>query len=87
MPQVKLPKQMDFARDADRTLDSVPRLIVADWVEAKFYSVSTWHNLPGHIPKKITVGKEVGLVFLCCLLSEVPLHRRLKEGSSPVALR
>ena len=33
VPQVKLPKRLDLARDADRALDSVPGLIVANWVE------------------------------------------------------
>jgi len=28
-----LPKRLDLARDADRALDSVPGLIVANWVE------------------------------------------------------
>ena len=36
VPQVKLPKRLDLARDADRALDSVPGLIVANWVEGKF---------------------------------------------------
>ena len=31
VPQVKLPKRLDLARDADRALDSVPGLIVANW--------------------------------------------------------
>jgi hypothetical protein len=35
VPQVKLPKRLDLARDADRALDSVPRLIVANWVEGQ----------------------------------------------------
>ena len=35
VPQVKLPKRLDLARDADRALDSVPGLIVANWVEEK----------------------------------------------------
>ena len=35
VPQVKLPKRLDLARDADRALDSVPGLIVANWVERK----------------------------------------------------
>ena len=33
VPQVKLPKRLDLARDAERALDSVPGLIVANWVE------------------------------------------------------
>jgi hypothetical protein len=33
VPQVKLPKRLTLARDADRALDSVPGLIVAKWVE------------------------------------------------------
>ena len=31
VPQVKLPKRLDLARDADEALDGVPRLIVAGW--------------------------------------------------------
>lgn len=33
VPQVKLPKRLDLARDADRALDGVPALIVANWLE------------------------------------------------------
>ena len=36
VPQVKLPKRLHLARDADRALDSVPGLIVANWVEGRF---------------------------------------------------
>ena len=35
VPQVKLPKQLDLARDAERAQDAVPGLIVARWVEAR----------------------------------------------------
>ncbi|NHB78263.1 DUF6441 family protein [Rhodobacter calidifons] len=35
VPQVKLPKRLDLARDAERALDGVPGLIVANWVEEK----------------------------------------------------
>ena len=35
VPQVKLPKRLDLDRDANRALDSVPGLIVANWVEGK----------------------------------------------------
>ena len=35
VPQVKLPKRLDLARDTDRALDSVPGLIVANWVEGR----------------------------------------------------
>lgn len=35
VPQVKLPKRLDLDRDADRALDSVPGLIVANWVEGR----------------------------------------------------
>ena len=35
VPQVKLPKRLDLARDAARAHDAVPGLIVANWVEAK----------------------------------------------------
>ncbi|MBE0455683.1 MAG: hypothetical protein IBX58_18810 [Roseovarius sp.] len=35
VPQVKLPKRLDLARDADRALDSVPGLIVTNWVEGR----------------------------------------------------
>ncbi|MGP6089748.1 DUF6441 family protein [Antarctobacter jejuensis] len=31
VPQVKLPKRLDLDRDAERALDSVPGLIVANW--------------------------------------------------------
>ena len=33
--QVKLAKRLDLARDAERAVDRVPRLIVANWVEGK----------------------------------------------------
>ena len=33
VPQVKLPKRLDLDRDAERALDSLPGLIVANWVE------------------------------------------------------
>jgi hypothetical protein len=32
VPQVKLPKRLDLNRDAERALDSVPGLIVTNWV-------------------------------------------------------
>jgi len=35
VPQVKLPKRLDLARDAERALDSVPGLIVANWLVEK----------------------------------------------------
>ncbi|MGB3796969.1 MAG: DUF6441 family protein [Alteraurantiacibacter sp.] len=35
VPQVRLRKRLDRARDADRAVDSVPGLIVAGWVEGK----------------------------------------------------
>ncbi len=35
VPQVKLQKRLDLNRDAERTLDSVPGLIVANWVEGR----------------------------------------------------
>ncbi len=35
VPQVKLPKRLDLARDADRALDSVPGFILARWVEGR----------------------------------------------------
>ena len=31
VPQVKLPKRLDLARDAARAVDGVPGLIVANW--------------------------------------------------------
>lgn len=40
VPQVKLPKQLDLARDTERALDSVPGLIVANWVEGRLSSPS-----------------------------------------------
>ena len=35
VPQVKLPKRLDLDRDAERAHDSVPGLIVANWVEGQ----------------------------------------------------
>ena len=34
VPQVKLPKRLDLARDAERAHEAVPGLIVANWVES-----------------------------------------------------
>ena len=36
VPQVKLPKRLDLDRDAERAHDSLPGLIVANWVEGRF---------------------------------------------------
>jgi hypothetical protein len=33
VPQVKLRKRLDLARDADRAVDGVPGLIVTNWLE------------------------------------------------------
>jgi hypothetical protein len=33
VPQVKLPKRLNLARDAERAADAVPGLILASWVE------------------------------------------------------
>ena len=35
VPQVKLPKRLDLARNADRAQTKVPGLIVANWVEGR----------------------------------------------------
>ncbi len=35
VPQVKLPKRLDLARDAERAHDTVPGLIVANWVDGR----------------------------------------------------
>ena len=35
VPQVKLPKRLDLARNAERAHDAVPGLIVAKWVETR----------------------------------------------------
>jgi hypothetical protein len=35
VPQVKLPKRLDLARDAERAHDAAPGLIVAKWVEGR----------------------------------------------------
>ncbi|SEN76793.1 hypothetical protein SAMN04489859_101610 [Paracoccus alcaliphilus] len=35
VPQVRLPKRLDLARDAERMRDAVPGLIVANWVETR----------------------------------------------------
>lgn len=39
VPQVKLPKRLDLEKDAGRALDSVPRLIVANWGEGRLGQV------------------------------------------------
>ena len=36
VPQVKLRKRLDLARDAERAIDGVPGRIVAGWVESRF---------------------------------------------------
>ncbi|WP_112309344.1 head-tail joining protein [Pseudogemmobacter bohemicus] len=36
VPQVKLPKRLDLARDAERAHDAVPGLIVAKWAKGRF---------------------------------------------------
>ena len=35
VPQVRLPKRLNLARDAERAVDSVPGRIVANWVESR----------------------------------------------------
>ena len=35
VPQVRLPKRLDLARDAGRARDAVPELIVANWVDER----------------------------------------------------
>ncbi|MCC5967651.1 MAG: hypothetical protein JJU24_16110 [Natronohydrobacter sp.] len=35
VPQVRLPKRLDLARDAERAQDALPGAIVANWVESK----------------------------------------------------
>jgi hypothetical protein len=35
VPQVKLPKRLDLARDAERAQEAVPGLILANWVEGR----------------------------------------------------
>jgi len=35
VPQVRLPKRLDLARDAGRALDGMPGLIVANWVDER----------------------------------------------------
>ncbi len=35
VPQVKLPKRLDLARDAERAVDGVPGRIVANWIASK----------------------------------------------------
>jgi hypothetical protein len=35
VPQVRLPKRLDLARDAEQAIDSLPERIVAEWVEGK----------------------------------------------------
>jgi hypothetical protein len=35
VPQVKLRKRLDLARDAERAQGAVPGLIVANWIETR----------------------------------------------------
>ena len=35
VPQVKLPKRLDLARDAERAHETLPGLIVANWEDGK----------------------------------------------------
>jgi hypothetical protein len=35
VPQVKLPKRLDLDRDTERAHDSLPGLIVANWVDGR----------------------------------------------------
>jgi hypothetical protein len=35
VPQVKLPKRLDLARDAERAVDGLTGLIVANWVDVR----------------------------------------------------
>jgi hypothetical protein len=35
VPQVRLRKRLDLARDAERAVDGGPGMIVAKWVESK----------------------------------------------------
>ena len=36
VPQVKLPKRLDLARDATRAHEALPGMIVANWIESRF---------------------------------------------------
>ncbi|WP_422029790.1 hypothetical protein [Roseovarius sp.] len=40
VPRVKLPKHLDLDRDAEWAHDSVPKLIVANWVESRTTSMA-----------------------------------------------
>jgi hypothetical protein len=35
VPQVKLPKRLDLARDAERVHEAVPGLVVASWAKSR----------------------------------------------------
>jgi len=35
VPQVRLRKRLDLARDADRAQEALPGMIVAEWVEGR----------------------------------------------------
>lgn len=39
VPQIKLPKRLDLDRDAERAHDSVPGLIVVNWVEGRIKGI------------------------------------------------
>jgi Family of unknown function (DUF6441) len=46
VPQVKLPKRLDLARDAERVADGVPGLIVTKWVEGNLRRSRSLRSCP-----------------------------------------
>ena len=45
VPQVKLPKRLDLDRDAERAHDSMPGLIVSNWVEGRLQTENPFSDL------------------------------------------
>jgi hypothetical protein len=46
VPQVKMPKRLDLARDAERAHEAVPGLIVANWTEGQHLKSFEFPNCP-----------------------------------------
>jgi hypothetical protein len=52
VPQVKLRKRLDLARDAERAVDGVPGLIVAKWVERSMHKRPRHRRWDGSRPRR-----------------------------------
>ncbi len=57
VPQVKLPKRLDLARDATCAYDVVPGLIVANWIDLSWIDLKLWCPVRGRrAPPDQTLG-------------------------------